>query len=471
MIRPILFKKVPSAVLIAAVLALIYVPFFFHFKALYAENPRFDFPIYGKDAVLYVRLADTIIAEGVFSADEAPPYHAFTGTVPGYPFSLALFKNLFGSYDYFPFVQFFLVGLTAWFMTLIGRSFSSERVGCYAAILFMIDPNTLLHSMTLMTDIFFVFLFTLVVFLLFALLPKSAAGFFGRAAGAGAVLGLATFIRSISMFSPMLLGPFFLYAALRRVGIKKAATGFMIFIAAFGAVLSPWIIRNKMATGVAGLAGMKSFNLFHYYLPEYISFSEKISPDDGRQMLRAKLPPFPSGDASSLQNSAAVDAVSFGYLREHFFGYTGFHLFKTIPFFLSSGLRVFFIAYNDLSGEKIFKFSQPNMTNLLSEGRFGEMFAALRANAAVFAEETFWLLVAVLSLAGLFSRRRFFFTLLALAIIAYFAVLTGPIAYARFRLPASPFLFLLALSGAEIIWRRVRARIVLSSGSEAVASK
>jgi hypothetical protein len=43
--------------------------------------------------------------------------------------------------------------------------------------------------------------------------------------------------------------------------------------------------------------------------------------------------------------------------------------------------------------------------------------------------------------------------------VAYFALLTGPVAQARYRIVAKPFLFMLAVYGASILIPMLRQRI------------
>ena len=47
-----------------------------------------------------------------------------------------------------------------------------------------------------------------------------------------------------------------------------------------------------------------------------------------------------------------------------------------------------------------------------------------------------------------------FFTVL----ILYFAVLTGPVANARYRIPVMPLLAILAGVGAQVVWRGLKRR-------------
>ena len=50
----------------------------------------------------------------------------------------------------------------------------------------------------------------------------------------------------------------------------------------------------------------------------------------------------------------------------------------------------------------------------------------------------------------LFKRSTRKITLLFLAVLAYFAFLTGPVAHARYRVPIEPVIFILSLSGFYI---------------------
>jgi len=56
------------------------------------------------------------------------------------------------------------------------------------------------------------------------------------------------------------------------------------------------------------------------------------------------------------------------------------------------------------------------------------------------------------------SKKNYGFCILFFVIILYFSLLTGSVAYARFRIPITPYLFLLGVFGVTILWRTVRAR-------------
>ncbi len=114
---------------------------------------------------------------------------------------------------------------------------------------------------------------------------------------------------------------------------------------------------------------------------------------------------------------------------------------------MSSGVETFFTSYNDGAREEIFPTIQENLTGLLLSGKIGKVFHIVKENPMIGAEQVILLglwLLALLSLAVARKRKELFKVLLFWIIILYFAVLTGPVAYSRYRLPATPFLFLLA---------------------------
>jgi hypothetical protein len=62
------------------------------------------------------------------------------------------------------------------------------------------------------------------------------------------------------------------------------------------------------------------------------------------------------------------------------------------------------------------------------------------------------------TLRGTFEPRRRIFVAFFASFILYFALLTGPIANARYRLPVSPLLFLLGIAGLRYLFLRISAR-------------
>lgn len=451
MIQSVLKRQVHVGVFIGVIILILYVPIMLHLMNFPAV-----FPVYG-DGQYYVVLADNLLQHGIFSGSLTAPFLPATFVMPVYPFLLALFKGIFGSYMLFPLVQMILVGATSFLIFKIGERAFSYGVGLVAALLFIVDPTTIMQTMTIMTDITYTFFLVLAVYFLFANEAQHQRVVFFS----GAFLGLAMLTRVISMFLPILIVPLYFFLKRGELPLKKIVINVLILALAYAAVVMPWVARNRIVSGVWGIAAEKSLNLFQYYVPEFLSYTRGISADEGRKLLMLDLALAVGGkeikDAGSLEYAAVEEKIALGYVWRDMFGYAKFHLIKTIPFFLSSGLKNVMIYYNDAVGYRAFETNTGNLTTLFFHGRFGEFLSELRVSPLVTIEQIFWFVIAILATIGvLFSRKSHRVSAMCLGgLVLYFAILTGPMAYSRFRLPAAPFLFLLAAVGVTVLGRAV----------------
>lgn len=448
-------KLVSFPAAIALIAFLVYVPFFFYLysltavQALNRENPRFFLPVYGSDSEGYVEIADNILSHGAFSVSQTPPFAPDTFRTPGYPFLLAAWKWLFGSYAFFPILQFLLTLATALFLYAIGERLFTPQIGLIASVFYLLDPTTIFHTYILMSDVSYVFLLVAGVYALF--FARSAAWWRTALLG-GIIFGLSTLFRPISMYLIFAFLPFLAYFKRRVWSPKKIALALFVFLAAYAACVGPWVVRNKAVSGVWGISSVKDFNFFHYYIPEFLSYKMGITPDAARIMLKNEIGPAAGAPEVSLANAPLLRKVWTGYFYADPAGYIKFHLVKTIPFFLGSSVKMFFAAYDAIVRAPIFPVSNANLTNLLLHGQFRAFLADLKGSGLVTAEELFWLIVFFLMFVPLFAKERRAETALFLVLIFYFALLTGSVAYPRFRLPAAPFMFLLAVDGAFLVY-------------------
>ncbi|MEK7575037.1 MAG: glycosyltransferase family 39 protein [Patescibacteria group bacterium] len=434
---------------VAAIIFLVYVP-----MMLYLLNFPSVFPVYG-DGLYYVTLAGNILHHGVFSGSVQAPFVPATFIMPAYPLFLAIFIGTFGSYTLFPLVQLVLAGATSFLIFKIGERVFSYSAGVIAALLFILDPTTIFHSLIIMTDIPYVFLLVLSVYLLFFDAEGTEEGAPVRTFFAGIFFGVAMLTRVISMFLPIVIIPLYFLIKNNRISTKKIIINLFILTIAYSAVVVPWVARNNAVSGVWGIANEKSLNVFQYYVPEFLSYTRGISADEGRNILMEELrrdvgvSSSETIDIGSLEYAPAEEKIAFRYIREDFWGYAKFHLIKMVPFFLSSQIKNSLIFYNNALGYEAYKINGGNMTNLLAGARFKEFWSELQIQPVVTLEQLFWLLISSLAFVGaVFSGRKYHvYAILFVVLIFYFAVLTGPLAYSRFRLPSAPFLFLFAAYG------------------------
>jgi hypothetical protein len=423
-------------------------------------------PVWGSDSMEYATLANNLLHHQVFSLDLKTPE---TFRSVGYPALLAGYLSRGLPFAAFPFVQMLLAVLTSFAIFLIGKNFWKTSVGFCAGVLYLFDPVTILNSLTLVTDIFYVFLVIWAFYFFFVYASGSwqmqaenayetgfRAACFSWALG-GLLLGLSTLVRPISMFLLFVfICLYFIKTKIERAKLlgrtklfdrAKLASIFvpvLLCLVCYSAVVTPWIFRNKKVSGVYGVSTVKSYNIYHYYIPEFLAFKKGISADDARKEVAKGLGVF---DERSLTNATKMQDRAFEFIKQKPISYVSFHLFKTIPFFISSGVETMFTAANDALGYEAFSTVQENMTGLLLHGKLSELLTVVRSHHAIAAEQIIlcglWLL-ALLSLSIGYKRKDFFKVFLLWIVILYFTVLTGPVAYSRYRLPASPFLFLLA---------------------------
>ncbi len=424
------------------------------------EDPNYVLPVNGTDSFEYAILGINLAERGIFSESSAPPFIKNTFRTPGYPVFLALWRKVFDSYALFPLLQMFLVAGTAILIREMGKKIGWPKAGLFAAYLYILDPNTIFHTLVVLSDISFVFFITLSLYILFfADFPSKWEKWrYLKETLGGLVLGFATLIRPISMFLIILLLPFYYFYWRREKSLKIILIGSLLIVLGYSVLILPWMARNKSVSGVFGISSLTAYNLIHYNLPEFLSWKNQTTPDMERLKLFSESG-VPRNDMLSLERGAELNKVSFKYLKENFFSYSFYHAFKTIPFFLSSSLKNIFISINDLSGKEVWKINHGNLTNLLLKGDISGLFEELKIQPLVFLEQIFWLTAFLFALITLAFKKEKFYVLLFIGLVCYFAFLTGPISYARYRLPALPFFFLLFGIGFGAVANMIKIKI------------
>ncbi len=449
---------VKAALALALLSALVYTPAFLYTRSLSGvEADRGvveTLPVYGSDSSGFVSLADNWLTHGNFG-HERGEHETFR--TPGYPFMLALWKSVFGSYTYFPLLQILLVYLTAVLLFSLGRFLFSSPVGAVASVLFLIDPNTIYHALVILSEIPHVFFLTLATYVIIVR-PRV----FSPEFVSGVLLALSVLIKPVSLYLPLI---FALYIVVREAMsgaefVRRAALSVLLLLLSFSAVLMPWIARNRVVSGVWGVSSVSAFNLFHYTVPEFLSYRDHITPDQGRLRLQNEAP-VPLSGYADLAYSAQLTHVALGYIVRDPLHFAEFYAVKTLPFFFSSSLDNFFATYNDIAGAAVFPQKSVNLTNLLLRGDVAGVVHYLRANPVSTTEQIILCALLLLAFIALLGRVRFREITFLFLIVLYFAAVTGPVAYARFRIPASPFLFILASAGffasMRLLWRKPRA--------------
>lgn len=405
-------------------------------------NPAMTLPILGSDSLEYATLARNLVDHHTFSVQSTDPYAPDTFRTIGYPLFVAFFLALGLPLAAVPLIQIILALLTGYGIYLIGNSlFKSRLIGGIAGLVYVLDPVTIINSLTIVTDTLYVFLLVYAIYFLFC----SHRNEWERATLAGLLLGFSTLVRPISMF---LLAIFIVLLAAKlwnkKESWKKVACCIGILCLFYSIIVLPWVVRNKEMMGVYGISTVKSFNLYHYYIPEFLAYKHGISPSDARKIVGKGLWKF---DERSLVNATLMQERGLEFIKEDPFGYGKFHIVKTLPFFLSSGFETLFTGYNDASGKDTLPIVRENMTNLLLHRDFAGMFWAASQSPLIAIEQILLGMLFILAIGAIifaYRRRQLSVISFLWMMVLYFAFLTGPVAYSRYRQPATPFLFLLA---------------------------
>ncbi len=420
-------------------------------KLDYAPNElsqvvRYNFLISTSDAHNYVEIAQNIINYRTFSSSLKPPLILNSFRAPGYPAFVAFLSVIFGSYLAVSITQIILVILTAILILKMGEKLFSRTAGFMAAVFYILDPTTIFHSLVILSDIPFVFLLVLIVYLLFFIRPNSS----GIVILSGFLLGLAVLFRPIGSFLPILLMGFYVLVNAKKLELTKIITYVCLFIAALAITIMPWLIRNKIEFGVFAISSVGDSNLFNLNLPEYLS---SIMPtktmEDIRQSLykEYKLENISNDELLSLKNVQLFRSVFWSYFSQNPLGYVKFHLIKTVPFFLNSGTKTVYGIIPALKSSDLPKqpMQRAMQLNLLIHGKFSALLREFKSNILFSLESMIWLLLTLSALVSIiFIKENRFLIALFLMLILYFAILTGPASYSRYRLPAEPFMLLLA---------------------------
>jgi 4-amino-4-deoxy-L-arabinose transferase-like glycosyltransferase len=391
-----------------------------------------DLALLTGDAKGYAILAKNILEHGVFSVAQQPPYYPESFRSPGYPFFLAGLFAIFHSWTAVMFAQVLLLSVLPVLLYLLLRPYH-ERAAFWGAIVFAVEPVHLYLSSTLLSDALFALLFLGSLLLL----ERGREGKWLLLGLGGAVLGAAILMRPIAMFLPLL---YVAYVLVPRP-TKSQLIAAVALVAGVLLVVLPWSLRNWAHFHSLNVSSVGAYNLMLYNAPEYLKYNPDVRGQAVYEQFLTEQSALPRQEALSLTRSEVFTATFRDIIRGHEVDYAFFHLFKTLPFFASDGLR---------DTVRLFKVdigTMPNITTALLRGQVGTVVTYIVGGGVAP-----WLLVlgsgfwALVTLAWLWScyvllrQRNWRALFFVCVLVLYFAALTGPVSNARYRLPAEGFL-------------------------------
>lgn len=416
------------------------------------------------DSEDYIALAHTMLDVHRYAITPVAPPEFFRP--PGYPVFLAGLFLISSTLAIIPLVQLLLTAYAVALVYLIGARYFARGVAVCAALLYMLDPTVVLHTWLALSEPLFMALFLSAVWVMTTYMRQRLLMFLA----AGVLLGIATLVRPVGVYvAPIVagMGAYTYWPDKRRMGIA-----FLAVVCAALVVIMPWMIRNGRLSGHLSVSSIGTYNLFYYNIPQFEAQRTGKSVADVQQAFFAQIGQSDSYALRSFTYQPQEAAIVHAALFAHPFQYGVFHILKTAPFFFSTSIGSFTRQLHNLG---ILAGEAPpavNVTALLLGGHMREAVSYLVSDGLALLERLFWLCAWLLALyAGwVYLRTRRLhagWVLGALLFIGAFALLTGPVATPRYRIPVEPFLFLLAAEAARGIVNRVHERLTAHRTSHA----
>ncbi len=388
-------------------------------------------PVMEHDSTSYANLSEALL-HGHF-AEPGERFEYFH--TPGYPAFVAAIRALTGcSYLAVTFVQVLLVFAIALMTVALGTVLWSPAVGLWASLLFLVNPLVPSIALFILTDILFTFLLTLGFLLLITMFPRRPTT---TVLAVGAIFAAAIYVRPIGFVAfPILVAPLLVLKA----PWKDKVLGALALLLLVTALLSPWMMRNKMHSGVASFSSLVSLDMVYYNLPHFWQSKYGTPLDQGiAQVERESGVPQgtdANGYPANWYDLASSPALTHYYLHEVLLtpvSYTIWHLYQSLGFFVNAPIN------------------PPNQTvsikALLAAGQWGAFLHAVTTPWWLFAERLLILCGIICATLGLWRMRRSALVWSFGFVILFLAALGGPSAQARYRLPVEPILSICIVVG------------------------
>ncbi|MBA3051713.1 MAG: glycosyltransferase family 39 protein [Candidatus Omnitrophica bacterium] len=396
------------------------------------------------DSYGYVQIAENIVSHKVYSGSYSQPFLPEHSRTPVYPFFIAMLKFFHMGVTSVILFQIILSSLICFGVIMSAYKFSGHNLkSAYAAGVFMaIDIPTIVLANSILAETLFTFLLFLSILLFVFYLEKRKIVFLFISA---ILMSLSVLCRPIAFLLPGVL----ITALILRKGfaVRKRIFDTMLVLIMCFAVLSPWLIRNKIVFGNFFLSTISYDNLLYYQAAGVVAKQKKISISDAREELEqtvnkkfAKEPALNMSAQNSFKKKLAISIIS-SHPIIYFHNYVK-SVFKMMVKPIRSDLDL-------MMGLK----SEPSTLEswyVVSRGSLiSEFFRKTSITTIVlcFFQMLSLAVLYMLSLMGVYKvySKQFSKIQIFVPIIVYFCIMSGvPEVYARFRVPVMPFLAVLA---------------------------
>ncbi len=401
----------------------------------------------------YEQIARNMVEGHGFSMEKEPPYFPNMLRTPGYSLFIS---GVYLSVGYRPeivtLIQNILGLITIYIAYRLAIRLFGKREALIATVLMALDVGLIILANVTLTETVFLIFFVPATYCLFAGIESIHKWIWMFAAGL--LFGLATLVRPAGLYLVFLLLPFVWWAI--QAHWQQRTVLVVVLLAAYLISLTPWVYRNFQAFGspVFTLSARSvTLNIHASYIRAGLN-GTTLSDEMGR-IPREAQHELDSQTMDTLEMRRLIEVKAIAEIKQHPFEYLTLYaksmtLTLVLPNtnFLANILGILDKPTGIIADMRNRSLTE-NMQVLLDfsatylAGSTGQIifFAALIIEMLVLFVTYVFALVAIII--GVRNQHRVTIVLF-LVIIVYFFIITGPIGTGRYRLPAMPYLMILA---------------------------
>ncbi|MBI4932103.1 MAG: glycosyltransferase family 39 protein [Bacteroidetes bacterium] len=370
------------------------------------------------DSYGYWYLAKNLLEHGVFSQCASLPFDPDYFRTPLYPILISLFQLLHLNNFFIVLAQAILSAFTCYFtMRICEEIFQNRKIVFIAGLIIALDFSSIIFSNFILTETLFSFLFSVYCLFFVRFLKSNERKFLFYASF---FCGLLILCRPIAVFIPVIQAAVLLFRR-KKIFIRITISVFLPLI-----IISPWLIRNKIAFGEFSISYLPSHNLMNHHAANVIAEKENISYMDAEVKFRTKMIKQFSGDALKQPAEFA------GFIRNESMKI----IFNDFGIFLKQHVQ------------NVFGFFAKPIRSYI-DFQIGNKNTSILTKILVVLQIILLTIIYAAFLKGIFSmKQQLIFLLFFLLLIFYFANMTvPPFSEARLRIPAMPLIAVISAMG------------------------
>ncbi len=434
-------KQLNVFFIIIGFLSIFRIAIFFFYIAIEGQYLR-------PDSELYMKLANNIINNQVFSESIQPPFKLDFFRTPGFPFFLALLKYLdIGSPQWIAFWQELIYGFCLWFFYRYSISIFGKIISRISLLFLFLEPSGIAYPKLILSETLFLPFLIVSLLLIGYYLQKVKWHYLILS---GFIMGIGTLIRPALLYFPILI---FITLIAFDLHSKRRWLHASLFLLIMAITVSPWYVRNYQNSGKLFFSGQYHSMLAYWHVPFVWESAKGIPILEGQRTMLKRVHtikeqykknnghPLPEVEVYKVQEDIALkELVKYPteYCLQWFYGFLktsmGVNLttvYQTLKF--DSGRMDILHIQEVKFYKKIWKY-------LKSQDKLILFVLVLRVLIAFFA---------LLGALAIIKRKDCFLWIIMLTNF-YFILLPGPMGLPRFRFPVEVFWFIQAYLG--FIW-------------------